>query len=117
LFLRRWLSGFVDVSARKALTGATAVAIISIFVMLGVWHGVGGNFAVYGLSQGLGVLAVHLSTLAMKKRLGKRGFEAYRANNTFKVIGILATYSYFAVTLFLFANSFDDMRRIFQALV
>ena len=59
---------------------------------------------------------VHYSTIALRKRLGKQGFAAYRANPTYLWLGRAATFVYFSITLFLFANSMSDMRAIAQAL-
>jgi D-alanyl-lipoteichoic acid acyltransferase DltB (MBOAT superfamily) len=93
-----------------------AFSIVSVFVVLGLWHGASLHFALFGLSQGLGVAVVHYSTIYWKKRLGPKGFQAYRENKLYKGLGQVATFAYFAITLFLFANDFDQMHDIRKAL-
>jgi hypothetical protein len=50
----------------------------------------------------------------MKKRLGKAGFASYQKNRAIYVAACTCTYIYFALSLFLFANSWDDMGKIFR---
>lgn len=101
----------------KNVNHAIAITIVSVFVVLGVWHGAGWNFFLYGLTQGLGVVTVHYSTLYLRKRLGKEGFAKYRANKTYYVLGVVATYLYFALTMILFANTLEGIGAIFKAIV
>jgi D-alanyl-lipoteichoic acid acyltransferase DltB (MBOAT superfamily) len=100
----------------KNVTHAIAVSIVSVFVVIGIWHGAGLNFVLFGFSQGLGVAAIHYATIFMKKRLGKAGFIAYQQNRAIYVAACACTYLYFALSLFLFANSWDQMGKIFKAL-
>jgi D-alanyl-lipoteichoic acid acyltransferase DltB (MBOAT superfamily) len=100
----------------KNLTHAIALSILSVFLVIGVWHGTGINFALFGLSQGLGVVAVHYSTIFLKKRLGKAGFIAYQQNRFIYVIACACTYLYFALTAIFFANSWEEMGKIFATL-
>lgn len=101
----------------KNVNHAIAATIMSVFVVLGVWHGAGWNFMLYGLAQGLGVVTVHYSTLYLRKRLGKEGFAQYRANKTYYAMGVVATYLYFALTMILFANTLEGIGAIFKAVV
>ena len=100
----------------KNINHAVAIAIISVFLVIGVWHGAGAHFALFGLSQGLGVAAVHYSTIFMKKRLGKKGFIAYQNNRVIYAAACACTYLYFALTMILFANTLDDIAKIISVL-
>jgi len=95
---------------------AIALSILATFLLIGIWHGVGWNYAAFGLAQALGVATVHYYTLFLKKRLGRDGFKAYNENRWIHGAGVAITFGYFAVTLFLFANTFDQMREIFSVL-
>ncbi len=64
----------------------------------------------------MGVIVTHYYTLALKARLGRDGFKAYNNNQWIRAAAILVTFSYFAATLFFFANSPADMKVIFSAL-
>lgn len=101
----------------KNVNHVIAVSILSVFTVLGVWHGATLNYLLFGISQGIGVVVVHYSTIFMKKRLGKVGFQKYRANKACYVLGVTATYLYFALTMILFANSLEQIGRIFHAVV
>ena len=59
---------------------AVAVTIMVVFLLIGIWHGTGWNYAVFGLLQGVGVITTHYYTLGLKKWLGRDGFKAYNAN-------------------------------------
>lgn len=100
----------------KNINHAVAMAILSVFLVIGVWHGAGAHFALFGLSQGLGVAAVHYATIFMKKRLGKKGFIAYQNNRVIYVAACACTYLYFALTMILFANTLDDIAKIISVL-
>jgi D-alanyl-lipoteichoic acid acyltransferase DltB (MBOAT superfamily) len=95
---------------------AVAFAILVTFLLIGIWHGVGWNYAAFGLAQALGVVTVHYYTLFLKKRLGRDGFKAYNQNRWIRAAGVVITFSYYAATLFLFANTFSQMRAIFSLL-
>ena len=97
-------------------TGLWVFAILVTFLLIGIWHGVGWNYAAFGLAQALGVVTVHYYTLFLKKRLGRDGFKAYNQNRWIRAAGVVITFSYYAATLFLFANTFSQMRAIFSLL-
>lgn len=101
----------------KSANNAIAFSICSVFIVIGIWHGVGINFALFGLWHGLGLAAVHYYTVFLKKKLGKQGFAAYRANRFIYAIGTVTTFVYFSLSLFLFANSWESMQRIFKVFV
>jgi D-alanyl-lipoteichoic acid acyltransferase DltB (MBOAT superfamily) len=95
---------------------AVALAVAVVFFLIGVWHGVGWNYALFGLAQSLGVVTVHYYTLFLKKRLGRDGFKAYNENPWIRAAAVTLTFCYYAATLFLFANTFPQMKQIFSVL-
>jgi D-alanyl-lipoteichoic acid acyltransferase DltB (MBOAT superfamily) len=101
----------------KSANNVIAFTICFVFIVIGMWHGVGINFALFGLSQGLGLAAVHYYTIFLKKKLGKQGFAAYRANKLIYAAGTATTFVYFSLSLFLFANSWENMHQIFKVLI
>jgi D-alanyl-lipoteichoic acid acyltransferase DltB (MBOAT superfamily) len=94
-----------------------AFSICVVFVVIGIWHGVGVNFALFGLFHGVGLATVHYYTVFLKRKLGKEGFASYRNNRLIYAIGAVMTFIYFSLSLFLFANSWENMRQIFKVLV
>jgi D-alanyl-lipoteichoic acid acyltransferase DltB (MBOAT superfamily) len=106
----------VRVMGVKLADHAIALTILVTFLLIGVWHGVGWNYAAFGLAQALGVATVYYYTIFLKKRLGREGFKAYNENRWIHAAAIVITFCYYAATLFLFANTFAEMRQIFSML-
>ena len=95
---------------------AVAVAIFVVFLLIGIWHGVGWNYAVFGLLQAVGVVGTHYYTIWLKKWLGRDGFKAYNENRWIHAAAVVATFSYYSATLLFFANTLPQIREIFQNL-
>jgi D-alanyl-lipoteichoic acid acyltransferase DltB (MBOAT superfamily) len=93
---------------------AIAFAITIVFLLVGIWHGVGWNFAAYGAAHALGVVTNHYYTIGLKKWLGREGFKAYNANPWIHSIAVVLTFSYCAATLILFANTFPQIKEMFS---
>lgn len=93
-----------------------ALAVAVVFFLIGVWHGTGLHYALFGLAQSLGVVTVHYYTIFLKKRLGRDGFRAYNDNRWIRAAGVTVTFCYYAVTLFFFANTIQQMRDILSVL-
>ena len=123
--LSGWMRDMVFSPLSKFLVGkfgirladhAIALTILATFLLIGIWHGVGWNYALFGLAQALGVATVHYYTIFLKKKLGREGFKAYNENRWIHGAGVVITFCYYAATLFLFANTFAEMKQIFSIL-
>jgi D-alanyl-lipoteichoic acid acyltransferase DltB (MBOAT superfamily) len=95
---------------------AIALAIVVVFLLLGMWHGIGWNFAAFGAAHAFGLVVNHYYTIGLKKWLGRDGFKAYNANRWIHSAAVATTFCYCSASLFLFANTFPDMRRILSAM-
>jgi len=107
----------VRIFGPKSTNNVIAFSICAVFVVIGVWHGVGVNFALFGLFHGIGLATVHYYTYFLKKKLGKQRFIAYRDNRYIAAVGRVMTFTYFSLSLFLFANSWDNMKQILHVIV
>jgi D-alanyl-lipoteichoic acid acyltransferase DltB (MBOAT superfamily) len=107
---------FVRVMGPVKANHAVALAVAVVFFLIGVWHGVGWNYALFGLAQSLGVVTVHYYTIFLKNRLGRDKFKAYNENPWIRAGAVTVTFCYYAATLFLFANTVPQMKEIFAAL-
>ena len=87
-----------------------------MFLLVGIWHGVGWNYAAFGGVHALGVVANHYYTIALKRWLGRDAFKAYNANRWIHSGAVVLTFCYVAASLFFFANTFPDMKVIFESL-
>lgn len=100
----------------KSANHVIAASIFISFLLVGVWHGSGLNYLVFGALQGAGLVAVHYYTVLLKRRLGRDKFATYRKNRLIQAIATVMTFTYFSLTLFFFANTWDQMRMIKDAL-
>jgi D-alanyl-lipoteichoic acid acyltransferase DltB (MBOAT superfamily) len=94
---------------------AIALTITGVFLLVGIWHGVGWNFAAFGAAHALGVVANHYYTIFLKKKLGREKFKAYNENRWIRAAAVGLTFGYCAASLFLFANTFPQMKEILLA--
>lgn len=101
----------------KSANHVVAASIFISFIGVGMWHGKGWNFLIFGALQGAGLVAVHYYTVWLKKYLGRDKFAAYRKNRAIRVAATIMTFSYFSMTLFFVANTWEQMRMIKDALL
>lgn len=111
--LSKYLVG--RVGARHA-HHAIALVILTVFLLVGIWHGVGWHYALFGATHAGGVIANHYYTIWLKKRLGKTGFKAYNENPLITAVAVVATFTYVTASLFFFANDTPTMKKIFNAI-
>jgi membrane protein involved in D-alanine export len=95
---------------------AIALTILVVFLLVGVWHGVGWNYAAFGAAHALGVAANHYYGVALKRWLGKERFAAYNRSRAIHTGAVTLTFVYVTATFFLFANNWDAMKSIFSML-
>jgi len=123
--LSTWMRDVVFSPLSKYLVGkfgvqradhAIAVTITVVFLLVGMWHGAGWNFLAFGAVHALGVVANHYYTIFLKKRLGRDGFKAYNSNRWIHAIAVVLTFGYCAASFLLFANTFPEIRKIFNAI-
>jgi D-alanyl-lipoteichoic acid acyltransferase DltB (MBOAT superfamily) len=110
------VKALVRVFGPKSTNNVIAFSICTVFIVIGVWHGVGIHFALFGLFHGIGLATVHYYGYFLKKKLGKQRFIAYRDNPYIAAVGRVMTFTYFSLSLFLFANTWENMRQIFNVI-
>lgn len=111
--LSKWL---VRTLGPARVNHATAICIMVVFLLVGIWHGVGWHFLLFGLSHGLAVAANHYYTIFLKKTLGRARFLAYGKSALVRGTAVVLTFAYISASLFLFANDGRAMRAIFTVL-
>jgi D-alanyl-lipoteichoic acid acyltransferase DltB (MBOAT superfamily) len=95
---------------------AIALTITIVFLLVGIWHGVGWNFAAYGAMHALGVVTNHYYTIFLKKKLGRERFKAYNENKWIRAVAVVLTFCYCGASLIFFANTFPQIKEIFSIL-
>lgn len=107
---------FVRICGPENVNHAIALTIFVVFLLIGIWHGVGWNFFFYGLVHAIGVVTNHYYTLFLKNRLGREGFKAYNENPWIRAVAVCLTFCYCGGSLIFFANTLPEIRQIFFAL-
>lgn len=109
-FWRRWhisLSSWVRDYVYMPLTAATRAlgekgivfSLVVTFVLLGVWHGVGMTFVIYGLIQGL-VIVYEMKSEPWRRKIRQRVGKTF-----FAFYSIVRTYLLFAFSLVFFRSA------------
>jgi len=123
--LSTWMRDVVFSPLSKYLVGkfgikladhAIALTITIVFLLVGIWHGAGWNFAAYGAVHALGVVANHYYTIFLKKKLGREKFKAYNENRWIRAIAVVLTFCYCGASLIFFANTFPQIAQIISLL-
>lgn len=121
-FWRRWhmsLSFWVRDYVYLPLTAVTRswgtigipCCLLATFTLLGIWHGTGANFAVYGLIQGI-VIVWEMKTVRARQR-----FRGAAGDTLYLLLARIRTYLIFAFSLIFFkAGSLADAGLILSRL-
>jgi D-alanyl-lipoteichoic acid acyltransferase DltB (MBOAT superfamily) len=91
---------------------AIAGAVFVVFVLIGVWHGVGFNFFLFGVLHACAIVANQYYGLALRKVLGTAGLRAYRNSRVVEWVCIACTFTYLAATVSVFANDISPRQAI-----
>jgi D-alanyl-lipoteichoic acid acyltransferase DltB (MBOAT superfamily) len=94
---------------------AVAGAIIVVFLLIGLWHGLAWHFVAFGAMHAIGVVTAHYYTVLLKRRLGRQRFAAYNSDALIRIIAVVVTFAFVTSSFFLFANEVSDMRTILSS--
>ncbi|MEQ1762323.1 MAG: MBOAT family O-acyltransferase [Pyrinomonadaceae bacterium] len=108
--------GLIKAFGTKYTNFCIALTVLAVFLVIGIWHGVGWRFAIFGLIHAVGVIANHFYTLWLKGRLGKERYNAYNENRLVNLAARVVTFGYVAVSFAVFANDYEMMGTIRNAL-
>lgn len=96
-----WVRDYLYIPMASATRGlgqyGVMLSLIVTFVLLGLWHGIGWTFAIYGLIQGL-VIVWEMKTVKVRSML------QHRAGGWFRAISAVRTYLIFAFSLVFFKS-------------
>lgn len=107
-FLRRF--------GAKRINEAMIVPTVTIFLLIGVWHGPQANYLLFGLAHGIGVIFIVYAAHFMRRQMGAERYREYIANPIARRLAIAMTFCYVAATHFLFANTLTDMQAVLASL-
>ncbi len=122
--LGNWMRDVVFTPLSKALVArfgprstdhVIGFSIFVIFILVGVWHGVGWNFFFLGVVHAVAVTTNHYYRLLLRRVLGRR-FRDYMASPAIRAVAVSATFLYVSASLFFFANDLDRMQAVWSAI-
>lgn len=90
-------SGFATVRR-----GATLVAALLTFVLVGLWHGTDPGFAVFGVLHGIAVIVVGGYGRLLDRWLTPAGRERYDTSRVLRAVRVVMTYHYLCFTMLFF---------------
>lgn len=93
-----------------------SIAILCVFLVIGIWHGVGIFFVIFGLIHAAGVICNHYYTVWLKLLLGKARYKAYNENPIVNALARVATFLYVAASFIIFANTYNQLGMIRNAI-
>ncbi len=93
---------------------AIAITITVVFLLVGIWHGVGWNYAAFGLMHAAGVVTNHYWAIGLKAKLGRERMLAYNRSPWIHAASVCITFVFVSASLFLFANTPAQMREIWS---
>lgn len=103
-WVRDYLYSPIAAAKRDWGQGGIIYALLITFTILGIWHGAGWNYMIYGLLQGIFV-SYEIFTPTVRERTKK-----FLGNIFFNVVYILRTYLLFAFSLLFFRlETFTDI--------
>ena len=75
------------------------VAFTVAFVLCGLWHGLTWRFALWGLSQAVGLVVCNTYRHILRQRLGRQGIKRYLANRPIRWIATALTFEFMACSI------------------
>lgn len=91
----------------RAATPILFISHLTTMLLCGLWHGIGGGFAVWGLWHGFG-LFVHSQFIVLRRRLDLPVIPT--------IFGVLLTYSFVMLGWVFFSHNLPDSLQIFRLL-
>ena len=95
---------------------AVAISTFVVFIAVGVWHGVGWNYLLFGVMHGVGVSSNFYYSIILKKKLSKEAMRKYNNSKYIKNTGVVITFIYVSLSLMLFANDVKDIETLYKVL-
>lgn len=89
---------------QASLNFCIGLTIFVVFVLIGIWHGRGIQYVLFGLIHAVGVLAGFLYGNWLKKNLGRERYGAYMSNPWILNAARAATFVYVSFSMAVFAN-------------
>jgi D-alanyl-lipoteichoic acid acyltransferase DltB (MBOAT superfamily) len=87
-----------------------------VFILIGIWHGAELNYFAFGVMNALGIVGNFYYGLFLKKRLTKEQLRWYNGNRYVHAVCVVVNFVFVCATLFLFANSIEQMKSIIHAI-
>ena len=97
----------VDKIGARHVNLSIAVSTLSVFLILGLWHGMKINFILFGLMHGIAAIIVQIYSIWLKSK--KIKLKHYKNNTWFKIASIAITFVYVSISMSLFENNLGEL--------
>lgn len=94
----------------------TPLVGLFVFVLVGLWHGIGWNYVIFGCLHGA-ALAVNFFYGIALRRVLKDKVRAYQANPWIRAVATAATFTFIAFSMCFFENDLKQITRIYESFV
>jgi len=95
---------------------AIALSITVVFLLVGVWHGLGWQYVAFGVMHAAGVVSHHYYTMWLRKKIGPAKYKAYNDNRLIEALSVALTFIFVTASMFFFANDITTARQILAAI-
>lgn len=92
-----------------------AFSTIIVFILIGIWHGLGWNYLFFGLYHAAGMVIYHYYNIWLRKHLGKK-LLAYNRHKGIRLFMTALTILFVSGGFFFFENNLANIIRMFSLL-
>ncbi len=85
---------------------AIAVAVFTVFILVGIWHGLGWNYVLFGVIHATGLVINHYYGIWLKRNLSPPQFRAYNKNLLVRYCAIATTFLYVSLSFVVFFSKY-----------
>lgn len=93
------------------------IAIVTTFIVCGLWHGDGLNFFIWGLYHGFGLAILNVYTFIEKKYVSMKWKKRINKTKGGYAISTFITFQFVAFGFLIFGCSMEDLKHLFTVLV
>lgn len=86
-----------------------SISITIAFLLCGLWHRIDLHWLAWGALQATGLIACYLYQHILVKRLGRKGVKAYLANRWIRLLAIVLTFEFEALTVLVATYPFEEL--------
>ncbi len=100
----------------KSVNHVIAGVSLIVFLMVGIWHGYGLNFILFGLFHAVGLI-INNYYAALLRNYFPKAVVTYNKNRLIKILSTCLTFVFVSLSFFFFENDYTAIKNILSLLV